>query len=665
MAVIPVICAGNATGRICGLRGCALGGMWSRRMPGLCVPVCGAGTSGSGMHVYGESSHLSPGANGGWMCDGGRGLNIVHGPDEDVQNAWGWRGLCPPLIPFSPFLIIPMTSSSRKQPYNTVTVTAYTVAVTVPYGLWTTLYGYGTVRLFFVYLQELRISVVTPAGSPSQYYETPHPSALTEEQKFKLNSSRGSPMHPDQFSPLPVVRPITGSRKLKENRSRRIPKKDSASLASPFNSRPSSACTSPQKPDFALEHRLFKRTLSDKNYSPTIPQSASTTNSPAHSPARLRPPSAPSPPRPAWVSKDMPFNFYSANPFFLPSPTNDIDFNRPPSSLSFYGDADPQLFDIPALMDSAFTLGSALADDDDDDDAEHRERGLPGAMDVDFSWGLKPASMRERSPWLSDTAVSPQECIQHDVDMCDVPPAFGLAAFVPSGEEDQAFHGDLKQMFDGLALGIFPPTFLPSFSPLVTYSYSSLPYFTRRFNSSLISSFFYQGPKSHGLPSRTRSLDSAAIDDDSPTAKPKGRDRRGTIRASDFPSNTGLGLARRTRSGTVIGPPSRNNDGSHVDGYSPGRKGKGEDSIGEVDEDEELGGWCGDGWAVAAPPSPVVSRIRPRKQMHSPRLVGSGSGSGLLPSPILQRTRREREPEAVLEEEEDELLLKPGFNAWE
>ncbi|KAJ7150831.1 hypothetical protein C8R43DRAFT_1005334 [Mycena crocata] len=479
--------------------------------------------------------------------------------------------------------------------------------------------------------KKLKASIVTPAGSPSQYYETPYPSALTEEQKFKLNSSRGLPMHPDQFSPLPVARPITGSRKLKENRTRRIPKKDSASLDSPFNSRPGSACTSPQKPDnFALEHRLFKRTLSDKNYSPNIPQSASTANSPAHSPARLRRPSAPSPPRPGtWVSR---FDFVSpANPFFLPSATNEIDFNRPPSSLSFYGDADAQLFDSPA---PAYTLGSALADEEED-----RERGLPGAMDVDFSWGLESAYLHD------------------DVDMCaddddKSSPAFGLAAFVPSGEEDHAFHGELKQMFDGLALG----------------------------------------PKSYGLPSRARSLDSeapaSAVDDENP--KPKGRDRRGTIRASDFDfpkavNGLGLGLARRTRSGTVVGrtrsgtvvgPRSLTNDNDDFNACVESPQ-TGKDSIGEVeneDEDEELGGW-----AVAAPPSPVVSRIRPwvqtQAQMHSPGPSGLvGSRSGLLPSPILQRTRREREreAEAVLEEEEegegaeeDELLLKPGFNLWE
>ncbi|KAJ7034581.1 hypothetical protein C8F04DRAFT_1101447 [Mycena alexandri] len=369
--------------------------------------------------------------------------------------------------------------------------------------------------------KKFKPSGVTPAGSPMQY-ETPHPSILTEEQKFRLNSSRGVHVHPDQFSPLPVPRRMisrTASRNLKENASLRAQKK-SKLLDSPFNSRPSSATSSPQKSQPAslsptsTQHstqKLFKRTLSDTNYNPNIPQSASTTNSPthAHSPLRARRPSAPSPPRPNnWLPKEaapgsFDFNFHSgiASPFFLPSATNDIDFNRPPSSLSFYGDygdTESQFFDevqgvsTPATKKRAQTLGSAVVDDDealDEPDLTITQH----VMDVDVapSAGMKVLPMRERSPWLSDSLISPpasqewkcppkESAYTHsptqDVDMYDeislglgLPPNFGAPVSGDRDDEDRtdepiadadepnAGERDLKNMFDGLALGnLFP-----------------------------------------------------------------------------------------------------------------------------------------------------------------------------------------------------------------
>ncbi|KAJ7096158.1 hypothetical protein C8R44DRAFT_749007 [Mycena epipterygia] len=521
--------------------------------------------------------------------------------------------------------------------------------------------------------KKIKASAVTPAGSPSQF-ETPYPSALTEEQKFKLNSSRGLPMHPDQFSPLPAARPVIPRTASKENRSRRLPKKD-ASLDSPFNSRPNSARSSPQKRTFSSQptQKLSKRTLSDTKYSSNIPQSASTANSPtrAHSPVRSRRPSAPSPPRPGtWMPKEknigsFDFDFHSAlvNPFFLPSATNDIDFNRPPSSLSFYGDSDLQLFDdgqvfsTPETVKRAYTLGSDVAEYDEnfpyDGDREPDLTMTQDTMDVDLAYGMKALPMRERSPWLSDSLISPpvsQEWKRHpkegaythstseDIEMYDdISHGLGVqfAPLVLSEEDDadaaapvlrtdgKTRDDDLKQMFDGLAL-------VPQ---------------NRYFNN------------------RTRSLDSSnpASTEDDVNVKPKGRDRRGTIRASDF--SKVAASARRTRSGTVIGPPAP----------VPRARSLETGSIGEVNEDEELNGWCADGWAVAAPPSPVVSRkSHPRMvrdaQAHSPvGFAGTVKGFGLLPSPVLQRkSRKGKGREVVLEEdEEDELLLRPGFNVWE
>ncbi|KAJ7749217.1 hypothetical protein B0H16DRAFT_1691974 [Mycena metata] len=532
--------------------------------------------------------------------------------------------------------------------------------------------------------KKFKTSAVTPAGSPMQY-ETPHPSLLTEEQKFRLNSSRGVPVHPDQFSPLPVGRRIsrTASRNLKENASIRAQKK-SKLLDSPFNSRPSSAASSPQKSQpVSLSqistqhstHKPFKRTLSDTHYNPNIPQSASTTNSPthAHSPLRARRPSAPSPPRPnnrlpkeaAPGSFDFKFHSGIASPFFLSSATNDIDFNRPPSSLSFYGDfgdTESQFFDevqgvsTPATKKRAQTLGSAVADDDealDEPDLTITQHIMD--VDIPHTVGMKALPTRERSPWLSDSLISPpasqewkrppqENAYTHsptrDVDMYDelslglgLPPNFGPPVSSDRDDKDadepNAGEHDLKNMFDGLALAT----------------------------------------KNRFLNGRTRSLESPSTANDDPEQpKPKGRDRRGTIRASDF--KTTFAPVRRTRSGTVIGPPAPLQRARSLNGPDSA-------AIGEVSEDEELNGWCADGWVVAAPPSPVVSRKRPPRttdaNMGSPdrsdELDTLSKASGLLPSPVLHFKKKGKvvTKDVVMEEEDedDELLLKPGLNVWE
>ncbi|KAJ7670356.1 hypothetical protein B0H17DRAFT_1246108 [Mycena rosella] len=501
----------------------------------------------------------------------------------------------------------------------------------------------------FFFPSKLESSIVTPAASTSQF-ETPYPSALAEEQKFKLKSSRGLPMHPDQFSPLPTAHPVRyrtfSSNLFKENVSRRVPKKD-ASLDSPFNSRPNSACSSPRNrtpASSSTKQKLPKRTLSDTNYNPNIPQSASTTNSPTHSPTRPRRPSAPSPPRPGtWIPKEttfgnFDFDFHSAlaNPFFLSSATNDIDFNRPPSSLSFYGELDSELFDdsqaisTSANTNRAYPLDSAFEDDDEDfGDGENDRTITQDTMDVDLSMSPPASQEWTHRPQTGAYTYSPPE----DFDMYDdisLGLSLRLAPLVPN-EEDGAsppvLHTDrgktrdtdLKHLFDGLALA----------------------------------------PRTRFLTTRTRSLDSP----DSPTpadsnsnARPKGRDRRGTIRASDFPIKAAFAPARRTRSGTVIGPPaavplSRSGALGSLDGTEP-------DSIGEVSEDEELNGWCSDGWAVAAPPSPVVSRKlrwpaqNASQEAHSP--IRADANVGLLPSPVLQRKLRKGKGREIVSEEEGE-----------
>lgn len=121
-----------------------------------------------------------------------------------------------------------------------------------------------------------------------------------------------------------------------------------------------------------------------------------------------------------------------------------------------------------------------------------------------------------------------------------------------------------------------------------------------------------------------------------------GRDRRGTIRASDFQINAtaGEGGARRTRSGTIIGPagPRRDRSGTIVARPSnlvipprndvdvdmqdadvlPQDTVHGDVLMSEVDEfeDEMLlkSHWHDEDWVVAEPPSPIVPRRKAKKR---------------------------------------------------
>ncbi|KAJ7484261.1 hypothetical protein FB451DRAFT_1435498 [Mycena latifolia] len=487
--------------------------------------------------------------------------------------------------------------------------------------------------------KKLKSSAGSPAASPPR--DTSNLSELSVEQMLKVNSSSANP---NQFSPLPLARRVisrTASGSLKENASPPMHRK-SKDLGSPFNSHPSST-TSPHKvpparlSSNAPEHSIqksFKRAPSDINYNPNVPQSAAATNSPrhTHSPARMRRPSAPSPPRPNhWIPNPFTFNFPTThtNPFSLPSTSNAVDSNPPPLAFSFYDDLESRFFDdaqgssTPAKKQRAYTLRPAVADDD----KEHHEPDLTitqDAMDVDLApTGMKVLPMRERSPWLSDSLISapasqdwkrpPQESVythsppKDAAQFDDISLGLGLAAFVagvePPSHANEHNAGNLKNVFDGLALGD-PSLF-------------AIPSVYRRLNN------------------HTSSLDSpltAAPAADKIHPKPNGRERRGTSRALDFPENT-TALPKRTRSGTVVG---------RLDG--PG-----------IDQANGL---------------PIASHGMPSAPPSSPDELdafSSGSGSRLTTFLVLRPKKqggKKRKAEQVVmdDEDEDELLLKPGSN---
>lgn len=247
-------------------------------------------------------------------------------------------------------------------------------------------------------------SEVNMVGSPFKKiklragkYETPHPTASSQEEVYKLPSSVGAADDDDNLSPVPTRR--TSSNGLKENainrptktyKSRsRSAKDNDRNLASPFHSRPNSTGTSPHKnhnnsssnvTKLKLKDRMRgKRTLSDKQYNPNLPrgglgdqgalkksqskQSLRTTNSPRgyfpvqFSPNKPRRPSAPTPPRTStWVHTEDYHGFsgtagtgtaqnimngalgdtFYAEFFAHGSGLGNVDFNRPPSQLSLY-----------------------------------------------------------------------------------------------------------------------------------------------------------------------------------------------------------------------------------------------------------------------------------------------------------------------------------------
>jgi hypothetical protein len=289
-------------------------------------------------------------------------------------------------------------------------------------------------------------SFIFPFNDNCSNLHTPHPTQLTEDQVFKLESSRGLPLSPDhEFSPVPLAPPQRGfspvpyliptrithkttkrgkdslfrqtsSKSLKENmstrssrpalksaprstistagnsshrtRSRSKARDSRLPLASPFTSQPSSPNT------HSLHTRLInkpikinkidnliittttansKRTLADTHYNPNLPQAQSTANSPAR-PAheaecvKARRPSAPSA---TSYRPDV------ASWFVSPSNHDDIaktesvlnvsgcgrrglgvDFNRPPSQLSFTSAYDEDFFGDAQGFSTPFGLKS-------------------------------------------------------------------------------------------------------------------------------------------------------------------------------------------------------------------------------------------------------------------------------------------------------------------
>ncbi|KAF9460553.1 hypothetical protein BDZ94DRAFT_1311436 [Collybia nuda] len=573
--------------------------------------------------------------------------------------------------------------------------------------------------------------------------QTPHPTLLTESQRYQLESSRGLPLSPNhKFSPVPLAQPPTnvfpacrsrpGSTEANTRRKIALPKQTSSSnlkenanrpsskprtkspvaanrrtlldsqhftklksqhavleraLASPFTSKPASPYVSPRassthNPLANARSRVTriramkaKRALSDTRYNPNLPtqvqkkvHSQTAVNSPTQAEmdtTKIRRPSAPSaiahrPDVASWfISSNL-----SAGPK-LDATESDmsqdatgrafaVDFNRPPSQLSYTSSYDDTFFVDALGMSTPFGLknpaagravlfrsGSDFLDSTDSESDEEFGGELlnPIICSLTGPGSASLPSERTKGLWLSDSLISPPTALLKrayskspsrpiDVNVnigSDAPESslglgspFGLGLALENLEEEAKRAEDLKELFEYLD---------------ISFEGCSRPNISRTRSLDLDQAIVpTSNSPAYNPPTKTKN----AIDKNNVR---NGRDRRGTIRASDFQSKRltettsveGGGGARRTRSGTIIGPARRDRSGTIVAHppklVTPHQNNTDVDmqdislapkdalnnaTMSEVDEleDEMLlkGHWHDEDWVVAENPSPVVPR---------------------------------------------------------
>ncbi|RDB15803.1 hypothetical protein Hypma_003647 [Hypsizygus marmoreus] len=543
----------------------------------------------------------------------------------------------------------------------------------------------------------------------------------------------------------PSSRPSSHSRRQHTKASRPVTRSNSKTtaarlpLASPFTSHPSSPRLSP-KPKTKSKYNAFKpitrpttikRTLSDTHFNPNLPVAKTQTQSTANSPVcqvadsefpKTRRPSAPSAiaQRPNVASWFIPSassnmkphleNASSCSPsiFDLTAPVDcgvGVDFNRPPSQLSYTSAYDEGFFGDAFGVSTPFGLRAQSKDyyrcaespDFTDDEADGWIPSCHASVRVPLHSNMHPRlesrthdtlspALRRRiersgSPWLSDSIISPPSITQKrayslhsspsalqdediemkldaqddrdDVDSLGLGPELTSLSGnigIPKDRGQGDYREALQELFHSLDLGFGDGASRASISR--TRSLDIEP--ERSQLQEQTQGNALQSP-AHISPSKTKHVDTET------TTKEKrgGRDRRGTIRASDFQAQVVAG-ARRTRSGTVVqGPtrPRRERSGTiiatsqaqgalvaktsaarpeeheDVDMHGPqGHDGYLDDvhMSGEVDEDELnlVGYWHDEDWVVAEPPSPEVPRRKPKRAPGWKKSWGIGRGLG-------------------------------------
>ncbi|GLB43389.1 hypothetical protein LshimejAT787_1302900 [Lyophyllum shimeji] len=489
-------------------------------------------------------------------------------------------------------------------------------------------------------------------------------------------------------------------------------------LASPFTSQPGS----PDLPTARLPTQRApgttksKRTLSDTHFNPNLPshrilsqpQAQSTTNSPVRQPDqddsfKARRPSAPSattqrPDFASWFIEPLTKTNLEDNRFLTPSIFDlsgtssrgpSIDFNRPPSQLSYISTYDEAIFADALGISTPFMAkpqrsGSAtFPDSPNSSDEEEVHRTLGNRV-------LRPSIMRNPlhltlgsdmlGSWMSDSLISPptlsekgaytRHSLHKDVDMQssdhlvvadDDSLGLGSGLKISRSSGSKAFGEEevpatLQELFDCLDSSLGAAQSRPPISR------------TRSLDVEI-----ERSQEDHPLRSPAQISPSQLRHSSTNTAQTKrgGRDRRGTIRASDFAvlqgtttSVFGGGGPRRTRSGTIVQGPShprrersgtilarppvsltpstvpvRPSDDGDVDMLDI-REEAGHKEVGDVpmstdESDDELllkEAWSEEAWVVASPQSPQLPRRSARKvkgicDWRKRRRLGKGLGS--------------------------------------
>ncbi|KAK0457864.1 uncharacterized protein EV420DRAFT_483273 [Desarmillaria tabescens] len=278
---------------------------------------------------------------------------------------------------------------------------------------------------------------------------TPFPNPSSDSLAYKLPSSVPRPGDTGKFSPVPVPSVFrTSSRNLKENRVGSKPKSRSKSksrsrkgvLESPFP-------VFDAADEIDIPTRFPKRTLSDK-FQPNIPipqQSHSTTTSPQSGlpqSERRRRPSAPTPPRThiSFLDPDIKHHAGLGDvEFSIASP--EVDFNRPPSQLSFYDGADGMFADV-QFVSTPFRFArtrkgngegtidprllskrdNPVSDTDTDEEGvitspyKLLKRSLRKKRQMSAGY-MTPDEEEEETGWISDSLISPPT--RGDVEMAE------------------------------------------------------------------------------------------------------------------------------------------------------------------------------------------------------------------------------------------------------
>lgn len=299
-------------------------------------------------------------------------------------------------------------------------------------------------------------------------------------------------------------------------------------------------------------------------------------------------------------------------PLFQPRDI-EVDFNRAPSQLSMYGcdyDSDdevimagdaPRAISTPAIARTEHVFGgrlsslhsyrptspSAASSDDTITSPSHnlaKSQSVPNLQSQaqpNFSMYQTPAHARHR--WSDDSLISPPKLSDIGYNREDEDP------FARMQDEDGPMAGDEQEEPDDM-LGAFVAAPCPDedddddeVMPILRRVHTADTEATSQLKDMLDKLVLDDRQEGYrrSLPLRTRSIEEpgrsslgAPMELSAPRSR-QGRDRRGTIRASDFlpaatgnrtrsgtiraSESTGIALPKRTRSGTVIGPAKSDN----------------------------------------------------------------------------------------------------------